>query len=191
MKIYSYSLLFLLPNSLSVFTWKLDYLIPVPEITRLGDYEWIFFKPGTEMNVSFFVCMIPPVVNYSEFLKIYSSLLKYTLNTNFPPSHPPSSSHHHPSPRFTTPPFPFGKNKPPKDYQPNIQQQDTIRLGTISFFEAGPGNWVNKKGSIEQLKEPETPPLPLLEVPQKYANRRATEDQCRFHDCHFSLCWKH
>lgn len=44
-----------------------------------------------------------------------------------------------------------------EEYQPTIAKQDTIRVGTNLYIMVGRGKW-----SQEQVKETETPPLPLL-----------------------------
>ena len=72
------------------------------------------------------------------------------------------------APLLPTPLFLFRKWQDSQGYQPNMSYQVAIRLGTSPHIKAGQGNPVGGKGSQEQAKESETPPLPLLGVPQEH-----------------------
>ena len=52
-------------------------------------------------------------------------------------------------------------------YQPNIEYQVTVRLGTFLHIKAGQGNPVGGKGSQEQAEELETAPVPTVRSPTR------------------------
>lgn len=69
---------------------------------------------------------------------------------------------------FTLLLFPFRNVQTSQGYQPNMAYQVPMRLSKYPHVRTGQDYWVAGKGSHTQAKDSETPPLPLLGVPQKH-----------------------